>query len=115
MAPSTVSLEIWGYCCLWVLAISVILEYTDVGSWWISDLDEEVILISVGLFTALVEGDICGLVLCVIGSVLVVALKGSSTPVLLHRSEIVKAASLISEEGCKITWENYILTQMMAS
>jgi hypothetical protein len=46
---------------------------------------------------------ICGLVVCVIGSVLVVALKGSSTPVLLHRSEIVKAASLISEEGCKIT------------
>jgi hypothetical protein len=35
-----------------------------------------------------------GLVVCVIGSVLVVALKGSSTPVLLHRSEIVKAASL---------------------
>ena len=36
---------------------------------------------------------------------------GRSTPVLLHRSEIIKAASLISEEGCKITWENYILTQ----
>jgi hypothetical protein len=55
-----------------------------------------VILISVVLFTALAEGDICGLVVCVIGSVLVVALKGSSTPVLLHRSEIVMYFNLPS-------------------